>query len=77
MKKILDERGQLGFLYLEIVQYSAIERIYGWQTFDEIVRDIADCLLKFKKERLRQNYMMAEVVISGNAFVFVLSPPRT
>jgi EAL domain-containing protein (putative c-di-GMP-specific phosphodiesterase class I) len=77
MRKILDEQGQLGFLYLEVVQYSAIERIYGWQTFDEIVKDIADCLLKFKQERLRQNDMMAEVMISGNAFVFVLSPPRT
>lgn len=77
MKKILDERSQLGLLYISVVQYSAIEQIYGWQTFDGIVKEIASCLLEIKNSYLREQDLIAEVMISGNAFVLLLSPPRS
>lgn len=77
IKKTLEERGQLGLLYVNIVKYSFIEEIYGWKMFDEIIRRVANCLIEIKQTQLRKEDVLCEVMISGNAFVVVASPPRT
>lgn len=77
IKRILEEKGQLGLLYVNIVKYSSIEEIYGWKTFDDIVRHVANCLIKVKQTHLREEDILSEIMISGNAFVILASHPRT
>ncbi len=74
---LLSERGEVTLLCVSIVRYSRIEEIYGWQAFDEVMRHVTDVLDEIAGEALRDADVIAELMNSGNAFVIVLSPPRT
>ncbi|MCE5202803.1 MAG: bifunctional diguanylate cyclase/phosphodiesterase [Coriobacteriales bacterium] len=77
IESLLEERGEISLLCLNVVKYSKIEEIYGWKVFDEVMRQVADALEHITGAELRDSDMIAELMISGNAFVVVLSPPRT
>lgn len=77
IKALLEERGEVTVLCVNVVRYSRIEEIYGWQVFDEVMRHVADVLDEIAGASLRDSDMVAELMNSGNAFVIVLSPPRT
>lgn len=72
----LAESRELAILCLNVVKYSRIEEIYGWQVFDEIMLHIAEALRELTGKGLRKSDTIAELMISGNAFVILLSPPR-
>lgn len=74
---LLDERGEVSILCVNVVRYSRIEEIYGWKAFDDVMRHIAEVLDEIAGETLRDADVIAELMNSGNAFVIVLSPPRT
>ncbi|TLM99099.1 MAG: EAL domain-containing protein [Actinobacteria bacterium] len=74
---LLEERGEVSLLCVNVVRYSRIEEIYGWQVFDEVMREVAHALDVIAGEVLRDSDAIAELMNSGNAFVIVLSPPRT
>ncbi len=74
---LLEDRGEVSLLCVSVVRYSRIEEIYGWQVFDDVMREIADVLDEIAGETLRDADVVAELMNSGNAFVIVLSPPRT
>lgn len=74
---LLEDRGEVTLLCVNVVRYSRIEEIYGWRKFDEVMREIADVLDEIAGENLRDADVIAELMNSGNAFVIVLSPPRT
>ncbi len=76
IESLLEERGEVSLLYVDIVKYSRIEEIYGWKTFDSVMRVVAEVLDHITGRELRDSDMVAELMISGNAFVVVLSPPR-
>lgn len=74
---LLEERGEVSLLCVNVVRYSAIEEIFGWQVFDEVMRQVATVLDEIAGEHLRDSDVIAELMNSGNAFVIVLSPPRS
>ncbi|MDP2233490.1 MAG: EAL domain-containing protein, partial [Actinomycetota bacterium] len=53
-----------------------IEEIYGWKVFDDVMREVAHALEAIAGSVLRDSDIIAELMISGNSFVVVLSPPR-
>lgn len=77
IRALLEERGEVTVLCVNVVRYSRIEEIYGWQVFDQVMRHVADVLDEIAGDTLRDSDMVAELMNSGNAFVIVLSPPRT
>jgi len=77
IESLLEDRGEVSLLCLNIVKYSRIEDIYGWEIFDEVMRQVAASLERITGAELRDSDMVAELMISGNAFVVLLSPPRT
>lgn len=77
IESLLEERGEISLLCLNVVRYSKIEEIYGWKVFDEVMRDVALALERITGSELRDSDIVAELMISGNAFVVLLSPPRT
>ncbi len=77
IESLLDERGEISLLCLNVVKYSKIEEIYGWKVFDDVMRHVAAALEAITGAELRDTDMIAELMISGNAFVVLLSPPRT
>lgn len=77
IESLLEERGEISLLCLNVVRYSKIEEIYGWKVFDQVMRDVALALERITGSELRDSDIVAELMISGNAFVVLLSPPRT
>jgi len=76
MRQQLEEQGFLGLLSVNILQNSNLEKVTGWQSFDRIVRDVGRFLASTRTTHLRREDFISEVMISGNAFIILLSPPR-
>jgi EAL domain-containing protein (putative c-di-GMP-specific phosphodiesterase class I)/GGDEF domain-containing protein len=74
---IVEERGEVSLLCVNITRHSRIEEIYGWETFDQVMREVATGLQAVTGYAIRGDDAVAELMISGNSFVIVLSPPRT
>lgn len=73
---LLEDRGEVSMLCVNVARYSRIEEIFGWRAFDEVMCEVAVVLDEIAGEVLRDSDVIAELMISGNAFVIVLSPPR-
>ncbi len=76
IRKVLAQRKGVGLLAVSIAQFSKLEEIYGWESFDEIVRGVAACLKATKDAALRKEDALAELTVNGNIFVLILAPPR-
>ena len=76
MRASLKRDGRLGILSVSVIQALPDERITGWQAFDEIVKDVGRFLASVRTVHLRQEDFVSEVMISGNAFVILVAPPR-
>lgn len=73
---LMKERGEVSLLCLDVVRYSRIEEIYGWRVFDQVMRDVASALESITGRYIRTTDTVAVLMMSGNSFVIVLSPPR-
>jgi EAL domain-containing protein (putative c-di-GMP-specific phosphodiesterase class I)/GGDEF domain-containing protein len=76
VSEMLSSRSRLGLLTLSIAKFSQLEDVYGWESFDQIVRGVASCLKAVKEEELRAGDALAELMVNGYVFVLLLSPPR-
>lgn len=77
IRKILEDRKGVGLLAVDITNFSKLEEIYGWETFDGIIRGVAACLKAIKDASLRKGDALAELVVNGGVFILILSPPRS
>ena len=77
IESLLEERGEISLLCLNIVKYSKIEEIFGSEVFDGVMREVASALERITGSEMRDSDMVAELMIAGNAFVVLLAPPRT
>jgi predicted signal transduction protein with EAL and GGDEF domain len=76
IRNMLKESKELGLLSISVLQNEKVEQTLGRQGYESLVRDIASFLVQVKQETLRREDQLAEVMISGNAFVVLLAPPR-
>ena len=76
IEALLQDRGEVSLLCLNVVKYSKIEEIYGWKVFDRVMHQVSSTLASITGSYLRDADILAELMISGNSFVIVLSPPR-
>jgi EAL domain-containing protein (putative c-di-GMP-specific phosphodiesterase class I) len=76
MRGGLKADGSLAIISVNVHQALPDERITGWQAFDAIVRDVGRFLASVRTVDLRREDFVSEVMISGNAFVILVSPPR-
>ncbi|HXH27749.1 MAG TPA: EAL domain-containing protein [Candidatus Polarisedimenticolia bacterium] len=76
IRRMLRESRQLGLLSISILQSDRAAQSLGWEAYESLVRDVAGFLLEIKRIALRREDYLSEVMISGNAFVILLSPPR-
>lgn len=76
IEALLQDRGEVSILCMNVVRYSRIEEIYGWKVFDNVVREVASSLVAITGTYMRDSDIVAELMVAGNAFVIVLSPPR-
>ncbi len=76
IRALLADRGEVSILCLNVVRFSRIEEIRGWKALDEVMRQVAQTLERITGAYLRDADVIAELMISGDSFVIVLSPPR-
>jgi len=76
IRRLMRHAEQLGLLSISVLQGEPVEQTLGWQGYETLVRGIASLLVELKRVALRREDYIAEVMISGNAFVIVLEPPR-
>lgn len=77
IKEVLQERKELGLLYVDVVKYVKIEEIYGWQEFDGVMRAVAEFLSELTSQNSRGHGIVLELMICGNAFVILLFPSQS
>jgi len=76
IQMILKSHNQIGLLCVDVVRYSKIEEIYGYKTFDKVMKMVADILESLLGGSLREADIISQLMISGNTFAILLSPPR-
>lgn len=76
IESVLEGHNQVGLLCIDVVKYSKIEEIYGYKTFDTVMKMVADILESLLGGSLREADVISQLMISGNTFAIVLSPPR-
>lgn len=74
-ERLLSLYGELGVLYINIVDIFGVERICGRDNFDVVMRLVARRLEQLRQELLGR-YADAGLFVSGNAFVLILAPGR-
>ena len=73
----LADSGEVAILYVRLKRYGRLERIFGWQIVADILAAIARNLSEMVGGTLRALDVLADFTLSDNAFVVVLSPPRS
>ncbi len=73
VRRLLEERGTLGLVYLDLGGNRELEPLHGWQAYDEVVRGFASALLGLRKEgALGPRDLVAVMSVRGDKFVAFL-----
>jgi EAL domain-containing protein (putative c-di-GMP-specific phosphodiesterase class I) len=74
-RKILEEHGGMGLLLVDMGKQKSFETTYGWQVYDEIIREMAKILEESKNEVLHEKDFIAISHTRGDEFIIFLNPP--
>lgn len=74
-RKMVEEHGAIGLLLIDFGKQKNFESTYGWQMYDEVLREAAQILEESKKELLNERDFIAISHVRGDEFVLFLNPP--
>ena len=74
-RKMLEEHGTIGLLLIDFGKQKSFETTYGWQTYDEVLQDVAQVLEESRNELLNERDFIAISHIRGDEFILFLNPP--
>src|SRR5262245_37167418 len=75
-RKMVEEYGTIGLLLVDLGKQKNFESTYGWQVYDDILREFAQILEESRTEILSEKDMVAISHIRGDEFLVFLSPPN-
>ena len=73
-RKMLEEHGGLGLLLVDLGRQKSFESTYGWQVYDEVIREVSQILEESKNEVFHQKDLIAISHIRGDEFILFLHP---
>src|SRR5881628_2483346 len=73
-RKMLEEHGGLGLLLIDLGRQKNFETTYGWQVYDEVIREVSQILEESKNEVFHQKDLIAISHIRGDEFILFLHP---
>ncbi len=73
----LDKRGRVAILYVHLENYGRLEPMFGWRIFADILDAVAASLEGMAGSTLRQLDAVSDFTLTDDAFIVLLSPPRT
>lgn len=76
IRRLLRRSRQLGLLSISVLQSERADPGRTFEGYESFLRSVAAFLAEIKRVALRRDDYLSEVMISGNAFVILLEPPR-
>jgi EAL domain-containing protein (putative c-di-GMP-specific phosphodiesterase class I) len=73
----LERRGSVAILYVKLDRYGRLEPIFGWRIVHEILDAVAANLGGMVGSTLRRLDVVADFTLTDDAFIVLLSPPRS
>jgi len=73
----LDRRGSVAILYVRLDRYGRLEPIFGWRIVSDILDAVAANLGGMVGSTLRRLDVVADFTLTDDAFIVLLSPPRS
>ena len=73
-RKIAEEHGTIGLILIDIGRQKNFETTYGWQVYDEIIKEFSLILEETRLEVLQSKDFIAISHIRGDAFLVFLNP---
>ncbi len=73
----LERRGEVAILYVKLDRYGRLEPIFGWRIVHEILDAVAHNLGGMVGTTLRRLDVVADFTLTDDAFIVLLSPPRS
>lgn len=74
-RRIVEEHGSIGLVLVDIGRQRSFEMTYGWQVYDEIIKEFSVILEETRLEVLQSKDFAAISHIRGDMFLLFLSPP--
>jgi EAL domain-containing protein (putative c-di-GMP-specific phosphodiesterase class I) len=74
VRRLMEERGSLGIVYLDLAAEPGAEEVRGWQAYDELLRAFARALLSLKTEGgpLSPNDIVAVTSVRSDKFLIFM-----
>jgi EAL domain-containing protein (putative c-di-GMP-specific phosphodiesterase class I) len=73
VRRLMEERGSLGLVYLDLGGSGKVEPIHGWQTYDEVLRAFARTLTDLRQAgRLGSRDIIAVMSVRSDKFLVFL-----
>lgn len=77
VRRLLEERGTLGLVYLDLADAARLEALHGWQWYDETLRAFARALLDLKAhDYLAARDMVVMLSVRSDKFLLILGGAR-
>ncbi len=73
----LERRGSVAILYVKLDRYGRLEPIFGWRIVRDILDAVANNLGGMVGSTLRRLDVVADFTLTDDAFIVLLSPPRS
>lgn len=74
-RKMVEEHGAIGLLLIDLGKQKNFENTYGWQLYDEVIKEFAQILEDCRTEILNEKDLIALAQIRGDEFILFLHPP--
>jgi EAL domain-containing protein (putative c-di-GMP-specific phosphodiesterase class I)/GGDEF domain-containing protein len=74
IRRMVEEFGTAGLVLVDLGRQENLEAMFGWQIYDEIIRDFADILTSTRAEILRKKDIVSVLQVKGDEFLIIMSP---
>ena len=76
-RRLLEERGSLGLVYLDPGSNGQTESLHGWQAYDEVIRGVAETLKSLRQDGLLgMRDLIATLGIRSDKFILFVAGPK-
>lgn len=75
-RKLIEEYGNIGLILIDLGKQKNFETTYGWQLYDQIIKQFAEILIESRQELLQERDIISVSHVRGDEFIIFLSPPQ-
>ncbi|MEW6685691.1 MAG: hypothetical protein AB1393_05740 [Candidatus Edwardsbacteria bacterium] len=77
IRRLLEDRGQIGLIYLSFSKDGCIEAIYGWDVYDQAIREFARAIEQLKRKIFASEDILVILNVRGDEILLFISSTNT